>query len=116
MPYLLFLTFHMCDYTLSCGIYGMVIRMIEKTLVSEPDLAGISPLLTYKEAGQYLRKGANFVRDLVYAGELPIKRIGRSPYVHVRDLDAYIDRTTESGDDARRPEMTPAHRRKDSAA
>lgn len=71
-----------------------------------------SPLLTYAEAGRYLRKGARFVRELVYAGELPIKRIGRTPYVHTDDLDAYIERTTETGEAAQRPEMTPAHKRK----
>ncbi|MCP2628125.1 helix-turn-helix domain-containing protein [Mycolicibacterium smegmatis] len=71
-----------------------------------------SPLLTYEEAGSYLRKSARFVRGLVYAGELPIKRIGRTPYVHQDDLDAYISGTTETGDEARRPEMTPAHKRK----
>lgn len=71
-----------------------------------------SPLLTYAEAGEYLRKSARFVRSLVYAGELPIKRIGRTPYVHMVDLDAYISRTTEIGEQAQRPEMTPAHRRR----
>lgn len=79
-------------------------------------MEGLSPLLTYTEAGSYLRKSSRFVRDLVYAGDLPIKRIGRTPYVHQRDLDSYIERMTEVGDDARRPEMTPAHKRPGSAA
>ncbi|MCB1258458.1 MAG: helix-turn-helix domain-containing protein [Microthrixaceae bacterium] len=70
-----------------------------------------SPLLTYTEAGAYLRKSGRFVRELVYAGELSIRRIGRTPYVHRADLDNYIARVTESGEDARRPEMTPAHKR-----
>lgn len=72
--------------------------------------SGLSPLLTYEEAGRYLRKSARFVRDLVYSGELEIRRIGRTPYVHRADLDAYISRMTETGDTARRPAMTPAHK------
>ena len=81
--------------------------MIEKIIgVAEVD----SPLLTYTEAGKYLRKSSRFVRELVYAGELSIRRIGRTPYVHVADLDAYISGQVEVGDAARRPEMTPAHK------
>lgn len=76
---------------------------------------GLSPLLTYAESGRYLRKSARFVRDLVYAGDLEIKRIGRTPYVHRSDLDNYISRMTETGDTARRPAMTPAHKRRDVA-
>lgn len=74
-----------------------------------------SPLLTYAEAGKYLRKSARFVRDLVYAGELSIRRIGRTPYVHTADIDRYIAGQVESGDTARRPEMTPAHKMRVSA-
>ncbi|GAB5896972.1 MULTISPECIES: helix-turn-helix domain-containing protein [Mycobacteriaceae] len=74
-----------------------------------------SPLLTYAEAGRYLRKSARFVRELVYAGELSIRRIGRTPYVHVADLDAFIAGQVEVGESARRPEMTPAHKLKVSA-
>ncbi|MBN7467085.1 helix-turn-helix domain-containing protein [Mycobacteroides abscessus subsp. massiliense] len=77
--------------------------------------AALSPLLTYVESGRYLRKSARFVRELVYSGELSIKRIGRTPYVHRADLDRYIASTTEIGESARRPEMTPAHKRRDVA-
>ncbi|SLH96697.1 Uncharacterised protein [Mycobacteroides abscessus subsp. abscessus] len=82
--------------------------------MTEMDVA-LSPLLTYVESGRYLRKSARFVRDLVYAGDLEIKRIGRTPYVHRADLDAYIASTAEVGDAARRPGMTPAHKRRDVA-
>lgn len=75
------------------------------------DAAVDSPLLTYAEAGRYLRKSVTFVRQLVYAGELSIRRIGRTPYVHTADLDTYISGKVEVGDAARRPEMTPASRR-----
>ncbi|WJR35250.1 helix-turn-helix domain-containing protein [Mycobacteroides immunogenum] len=89
-----------------------MVSMIENS----NDIVGVdSPLLTYAEAGRYLRKSARFVRDLVYAGELSIRRIGRTPYVHRADLDTYIGRTAESGDAARRPEMTPAHKLRVSA-
>lgn len=71
-----------------------------------------SPLLTYQEAGRYLRKSARFVREKVYAGELSIRRIGRTPYVHTADLDAYIAANEESGEAAQRPEMTPKHKLK----
>lgn len=77
--------------------------------------AELSPLLTYVESGRYLRKSARFVRELVYSGELAIRRIGRTPYVHRADLDRYIASTAESGDTARRPEMTPAHKRRGAA-
>lgn len=76
----------------------------------------LSPLLTYAEAGRYLHKSATYVRGLVYDGALSIKRIGRTPYVHIDVLDAYIDSIeSETGDAARRPEMTPRHRRRVSA-
>lgn len=76
------------------------------------DAAVDSPLLTYVEAGRYLRKSARFVRERVYAGELSIRRIGRTPYVHVADLDAFIAGRSETGAAAQRPEMTPAHKLK----
>lgn len=82
--------------------------------MTEMDVA-LSPLLTYVESGRYLRKSARFVRELVYSGDLSIKRIGRTPYVHRADLDAYITSVTEVGESARRPEMTPAHKRRDVA-
>lgn len=77
--------------------------------------AGLSPLLTYAESGRYLRKSARFVRELVYDGELSIRRIGRTPYVHRADLDNYIGGRVETGESARRPEMTPAHKRRGAA-
>lgn len=80
------------------------------------DVAAVdSPLLTYAEAGKYLRKSGRFVREKVYAGELSIRRIGRTPYVHVADLDRYIAGQVESGEAAQRPEMTPKHKLKVSA-
>ncbi|MBN7314161.1 helix-turn-helix domain-containing protein [Mycobacteroides abscessus] len=75
----------------------------------------LSPLLTYGEAGRYLRKSGRFVRELVYSGELSIRRIGRTPYVHRSDLDRYVAEQAETGESARRPEMTPAHKRRDVA-
>lgn len=90
-------------------MYATIDRMIKNST----DIAGeVSPLLTYDEAGERLRKSGRFVRELVYAGELSIRRIGRTPYVHRADLDDYIERTTEIGEAAQRPEMTPAHKRR----
>lgn len=77
--------------------------------------ADLSPLLSYTEAGRYLRKSARFVRELVYSEELSIRRIGRTPYVHQSDLDRYIADRVETGDTARRPGMTPAHKRRGAA-
>ena len=77
--------------------------MLKAALDDDPDLAGISPLLTYTEAGRYLRKSAAFVRQAVYAGELSVSRIGRTPYVHRDELDRYIGERIEIGDKARRP-------------
>lgn len=84
----------------------MITTMMEN--VAEPRVD--SPLLTYTEAGAYLRKSGRFVRELVYGGELSIRRIGRTPYVHRADLDAYLGRVSETGAAAQRPEMTPAHK------
>lgn len=72
-----------------------------------PELEGLSPLLDLMEAGLYLRKSKSFVRQEVYAGKLPIRRIGRTPYIHRADLDAYLDAQMETGEAAQRPEMTP---------
>ena len=77
--------------------------MLQKTAFDDDDLAGISPLLTYTEAGRYLRKSATFIRQAVYAGELSVSRIGRTPYVHRDELDRYIGARIEVGDQARRP-------------
>lgn len=74
----------------------------------EPDadcLTGISPLLTYSEAASYLRKSAGFIRGEVYAGNLSVSRIGRTPYVAREELDRYIAERTEVGDAARRPKL-----------
>ncbi len=62
-----------------------------------------SPLLSYDEAGGYLRKSRSFIREAVYAGELPIRRIGRTPYVTREDLDRFIEANREVGEAARRP-------------
>ena len=64
---------------------------------------GLSPLFTYPEAGRYIRKGSTFIRRAVYAGELAVSRIGRTPYVHRDELDRYIADRIETGDAARRP-------------
>lgn len=84
--------------------------MIETTT---DELAALSPLLTYAEAGVYLRKGARYVRNEVYAGRLAIKRLGRTPYIHREELDRYLaTQPDESGAAAQRPEMTPPHKRR----
>ena len=76
---------------------------MQKNLPIDPDLADISPLLTYPEAGRYLRKGPTFIRRAVYAGELAASRIGRTPYIHRAELDRFIAARSEIGDAARRP-------------
>jgi excisionase family DNA binding protein len=67
------------------------------------ELGVVSPLLTYEEAGRYLRKGAGFVRAEVYAGRLAIVRIGRTPYIARNELHSYIARRRETGAAAQRP-------------
>lgn len=84
--------------------------MIKST---EDELTALSPLLTYAEAGRYLRKGARYVRNEVYEGRLAIKRLGRTPYIHRDELDRYLAAyPDESGKSAQRPEMTPPHKRR----
>ena len=77
--------------------------MMQKSGLEDDDLGGISPLLTYSEAGRYLRKSAGFIRGEVYAGELSVSRIGRTPYIAREELDRYIAKRIEVGDAARRP-------------
>lgn len=77
--------------------------MMQKLDLDTDGLTGISPLLTYSEAGWYLRKSAGFIRGEVYAGKLSVSRIGRTPYVAREELDRYIAERTEAGDAARRP-------------
>ena len=79
--------------------------MIQKLQDADEDLVGLSPLLTYPEAGRYLRKGTTFVRRQVHAGELTASRIGRTPYIHREELDRYIADHSEIGDAARRPSL-----------
>ena len=77
--------------------------MMKKSGLEGDDLGGISPLLTYSEAGWYLRKSAGFIRGEVYAGKLSVSRIGRTPDVAREELDRYIAERAEVGDAARRP-------------
>ena len=77
--------------------------MMQKSELDVDDLTDISPLLTYPEAGCYLRKSAGFIRGEVYAGKLSVSRIGRTPYIARKELDQYIAERTEVGDAARRP-------------
>jgi excisionase family DNA binding protein len=92
--------------------------MIQKLQDADEDLVGLSPLLTYPEAGRYIRKGATFVRRAVYAGELAVSRIGKTPYIHRDELDRFIAERSEVGDAARRPGRgrKPAAKRTTAAA
>jgi hypothetical protein len=51
-------------------------------------------LYTVKEATEYLGRGVHGVRDLIYAGELPVIQRGHkgTQYLDVLDLDGWIDR------------------------
>ncbi len=89
----------------SCIFYSYYFIMIRKSDHDADDLTGISPLLTYSEAGCYLRKSAGFIRGEVYAGKLSASRIGRTPYVAREELDRYIAERREVGDAARRPRL-----------
>lgn len=48
-------------------------------------------LFSLKEAAQYLGRGLYGVRELIWAGRLPVVRDGRKMFLDREDLDRYID-------------------------
>ena len=53
-------------------------------------------LFTLKEAAHYLGRGLYGVREMVWAGKLPVVRGGRKMFVDLKDLDAWIDQNKET--------------------
>ena len=49
-------------------------------------------LFTLKEAAVYLGKGLYGVRELVWAGKVPVVRDGRKMFIDIVDLDAWVTR------------------------
>lgn len=50
------------------------------------------PLMTYAEAGTYLRMGQQFIRNLVAKGELNRKRIGGKVFVTRASVEDYLQK------------------------
>ena len=49
-------------------------------------------LYTIKEAGIYLGRSVNSVRELIWDGKLPFVRVGRRVHLDIRDLDEFIEK------------------------
>ncbi len=48
-------------------------------------------LLTIKEAADYLGRSVWSIRELVWAGSLPIVRVGKRIHLDIHDLDRWIE-------------------------
>ena len=48
-------------------------------------------LYTIKEAGIYLGRSVNSVRELIWDGKLPCARVGRRIHLDIRDFDEFIE-------------------------
>jgi excisionase family DNA binding protein len=57
-------------------------------------LTGNKRLYTLKEAGEYLGRSLWSMRELIWAGHLPVVRVegSRKIYLDIVDLDAFIER------------------------
>jgi excisionase family DNA binding protein len=49
-------------------------------------------LLTIPEAGEYLGRSTWSIRELIWAGSLPIVRVGRRIHLDIYDLNEWIER------------------------
>lgn len=64
---------------------GLLSKMAEKGPSIRPRL------LTVKEASVYLGRSIPSVRELIWAGTLPIVRVGRRIHLDLIDLDKWIE-------------------------
>ena len=53
-------------------------------------------LYTIKEAGYYMGRTLWSMRELVWAGKLPIVRSGKRIFIDMKDMDNYIDKNKET--------------------
>lgn len=56
-------------------------------------IAGYPMMLTVNEVSEILRMGRNTTYELINAGEIPSKKIGRQIRVYSRDLLLYLEKT-----------------------
>ena len=59
--------------------------------ISSPKNTLKKRLLTVKEAGEYLGRSIWSVRELIWAGSLPIVRVGKRIHLDIIDLDKWIE-------------------------
>ncbi len=52
----------------------------------------VKRLYTLKEAAAYLGRTVDGLREVIWAGKLPVVRDGRKQWVDIRDLDAFVER------------------------
>ncbi len=74
--------------------------MLERTIHSQPGRKIQGPhlskrLYTLKEAAEYLGRSEWGMRELIWAGKIPVVREGRKIFVDVDDLVAYVERNKE---------------------
>jgi len=48
-------------------------------------------LLTVSEAGQYLGRSVPAIRELIWAGHLPVVKLGRRVHLDLLDLDKFVE-------------------------
>jgi len=65
---------------------------IKKLAAAEEEIRGGKRLYSLKEAGVYLGRSVNSMRELVWAKLLPVVSHGRKMWVDVADLNDYITR------------------------
>jgi len=51
-----------------------------------------SPILTYSEAGEWLKVDERTIRRYIDAGDLPVLKIGGARRVHISDLENFVSR------------------------
>jgi excisionase family DNA binding protein len=57
------------------------------------DATALPRMLTIPECAEYLRTSVKFVRQLIWARDLPYIRAGKRYVIDRKDIDSWIDRT-----------------------
>jgi len=53
-------------------------------------------LYTLKEAGYYMGRTLWSMRELIWAGKLPIVRSGKRIFIDLKDMDTFIEKSKET--------------------
>lgn len=67
---------------------------VTKTVTAKTKKATVSQrLYSIKDASVYMGRSVWAMRELAWAGKLPVIKDGKKIYFDVKDLDSYIERT-----------------------